>query len=474
MEEFDLIVVGSGPGGYVAAIRAAGLGLKVACVEKFDALGGVCLNVGCIPTKTLIHSSSIFKMAQEEMANMGIEFKNLSLNLSKMQKRKVEIVDSLTRGVEALFIKNKIKRIKGFATFTSKYQIDVEGKKYQAKYFLLATGSKPKTMLGAKLDQDNIISSTGALSLEQVPKNLIIVGAGVIALEFAYIWHSLGSKVTMVGRSKLPLSKEDTEIGKAVQEYLTELGITLKTPKKFLQIKGGKTPTIEIEDLETKKQETLKGDKILISTGREAFTKGFGLDKIGVELNDKGFIKVNKLYKTNIDNFYAIGDVIGGALLAHKAEKEGILAVENIEGALKGAKNAIEGAKGAYFLDYQCLPTVVYTKPEIATLGFNEQQLQNQKIEYIKGKFPFLANSRARTIDEKRGFVKILADKKTNIILGSHIFGPHAGDLIQELVIAMEKRLTLNDIIYGNHAHPSFSEAIKEAAMAALKRAIHI
>ncbi len=467
MEEFDLIVIGSGPGGYVAAIRASQLGLKVACVEKFDSLGGICLNVGCIPTKALIHSSSVFKQAKEGMENMGIEFNQLTLNLAKMQKRKEEIVLSLTKGVEALFIKNKVKRIKGFAKFVSRHEIEVEGNKYKSKYFLLATGSKPKTILNTELDKGNIISSTGALSLKQVPKNLIIVGAGVIALEFAYIWHSLGSKVTMVGRSSLPLSKEDTEISKAVKEYLEELGIVLKTQKKFLQIKDGTNPTLDIEDLETKEQETLKGDKILISTGREAFTKGFGLEKVGVELNNNGFIKVNKLYKTNVDNLYAIGDVIGGAMLAHKAEKEGILAVENIANVLKGAKSV-------HFLDYQCLPTVVYTKPEIATLGFNEKALQNQKIEYIKGKFPFLANARARTIDEKRGFVKILADKKTNIILGCHIFGPYAGDLMQELVIAMEKRLTLSDIIYGNHAHPSFSEAIKEAAMAALKRAIHI
>ncbi len=471
MEEFDLIIVGSGPGGYVAAIRASQLGLKVACVEKFSTLGGVCLNVGCIPTKALIHSSSLFEMAKGEMANMGIEFKKLSLNLAKMQKRKEEIVKSLTTGVEALFIKNKVKRIKGLAKFISQETIEVEGKKYKSKYFLLATGSKPKTILGATLDTDNIISSTGALNLTQVPNNLIIVGAGVIALEFAYIWHSLGSKVTMVGRSKLPLSKEDNEIGKAVQKYLKEMGIILKTPKKFLRIKGGKTPTLDIEDLETKEQETLRGDKILISTGREPSTQGLGIEKIGIELNDSGFIKVDKRYKTNVDNFYAIGDVIGGAMLAHKAEKEGMLAAENIENILKGAKSV---QKSMHFLDYQCLPTVVYTKPEIATLGFNEQQLQNQKIDYIKGKFPFLANARARTTNETRGFVKILADKKTKIILGSHIFGPSAGDLIQELVLAMEKRLTLDDIIYGHHAHPSFSEAIKEAAMSALNRAIHI
>jgi len=464
-ESFDLIVVGGGPGGYVCAIRAAQLGLKTGCIESRGTLGGTCLNVGCIPSKSLLNSSDLFNKAKNNFDNLGIETGNIKLNLKKMMTNKTKSVQVLTKGVEFLFRKNKVSYIKGKAIFFSKNDIVVyEGEKktsYKSKNIVIATGSVPTSLPGIEIDEKNIISSTGALSLDKTPSDLVIIGGGYIGLEMGSVWARLGSKVTVIEFLDHIIPGMDREISKEFQKILTKQGMKFILNSKVTSVstKGSKASVNFINE-KTKSKEKIDCDKVLVSVGRKAYTEGLNLSKIGVDKDEKGRIKVNKNFQTSVKNIYAIGDVIKGPMLAHKAEEEGI-AVAEILGGQAGHVN------------YDVIPGVIYTNPEVAYVGKTEEQLKDSKINYKVGKFPFMANSRAKVNNEVEGFVKILADSKSDKVLGVHIIGPHCGDMIAEMALAMEFGASSEDIARTCHAHPTHTEAIKEAALAVDKRPIH-
>jgi len=462
---FDLLVIGGGPGGYVCAIRAAQLGLKTACIESRGTLGGTCLNVGCIPSKSLLNSSELFSKAKNNFDSIGIETGNIKLNLKKMMTNKSKSVQILTKGVEFLFKKNKVSYIKGKGVLFSKNDVVVyqDGKKtsYKSKNVVIATGSSSTSLPGIKIDEKNIISSTGALSLEMVPKNLVIIGGGYIGLEMGSVWARLGSKVTVIEFLDHIIPGMDREVSKEFEKILKKQGIQFKLNTKVTGVKtsAGKT-MVEFSNNDTKVKENLECDKVLVSVGRRPYTEGLNLSKIGVKKDEKGRIVINGKFQTSVTNIYAIGDVIKGPMLAHKAEEEGIAVAEILAGQ-------------AGHVNYDVIPGVIYTSPEVATVGKTEEELKKLKIDYKVGKFPFLANSRAKVNNESEGFVKILADSRTDKVLGVHIIGPHCGDMIAEMALAMEFGASSEDIARTCHAHPTHTEAIKEAALAVDKRPIH-
>ena len=463
--KFDVIVIGGGPGGYVCAIRAAQLGLKAACVESRGSLGGTCLNVGCIPSKSLLNLSEAYHKAKTSYSGLGIEIDNLKLNISKMMSNKEKSVGALTKGIEFLFKKNKVTYLKGKGVIFSKNTVVVyngENKSsYEAKNIVIATGSVPSSLPGINIDEDKIVSSTGALSFKSVPKHLVVIGAGYIGLEMGSVWLRLGSKVTVLEYLDFITPGMDREVSNEFQKILKKQGMSFKLNSKVesVQVKG-ENIEITFTDNATKQKDVIVADKALISVGRKPYTEGLNLSKIGIKKDNKGCVEVNKKFQTAIKNIYAIGDVIKGPMLAHKAEEEGIAVAE-----------IIAGQSG--HVNYDVIPGVVYTSPEIASIGKTEEQLKQEKIDYRVGKFPFLANSRAKVTNETEGFVKILADAKTDRILGVHMIGPHTGEMIAEMAVAMEFGASSEDIARICHAHPTHTEAIREAALAVDKRPIH-
>ena len=465
MDNFDLVVIGGGPGGYVCAIRAAQLGLKTACVESRGALGGTCLNVGCIPSKSLLNLSENFHKAKKDFNQQGIEIDGIRLNIEKMMSNKNKSVQILTKGVEFLFKKNKVTYIKGKGVLFSKNDVVVydNNKKtnYKTKNIVIATGSEVASLPGIKIDEKNIISSTGALSLNKVPKKLAIIGGGYIGLEMGSVWSRLGSEVTVIEYLDFITPGMDREISNEFKKILTKQGIKFQLGSKVNSLKNtGSKVTINYTNIKNSKDEILEVDKALISVGRKPYTEGLNLTKVGVKKDNKGRIEVNEKLQTSIQNIYAIGDVIKGPMLAHKAEEEGIAVAEILAGQ-------------AGYVNYNVIPGVIYTSPEVATVGKTEEQLKEENKNYKVGKFPFLANSRAKVNNETEGFVKILADSKSDKVLGVHIIGPHCGDMIAEMALAMEFGASAEDIARTCHAHPTHTEAIKEAALAVDKRPIH-
>ena len=464
MEEFDFLVIGGGPGGYVGAIRAAQLGLKTACIESRGTLGGTCLNVGCIPSKALLHSSDLYKKAKTEFKNIGININEPSLNLAKMMSHKAKGVEGLTKGIEFLFKKNKITYIKGFGSFKDKNTISVidqsnNQKDYKFKNAIIATGSVPTSLPNIEIDEKTVVSSTGALNLSSVPKKLVVVGGGYIGLEMGSVWLRLGAEVHVIEYLDYITPGMDREVSDAFLKILQKQGIQFNLSTKVISVKKNKNgATVTVEKNGAKSD--INCDIVLMSVGRKPNTVGLNLDKIGVKLDSKGRIETDNKYKTNLDNIYAIGDVIDGPMLAHKAEEEGIAIAELLSG------------KSGH-VNYNVIPGVIYTSPEVASVGKTEEQLKEQKISYKVGKFPFAANARAKINDEGDGFVKILADEKTDRVLGVHMIGPDVGNMIAEIALAMEFGASAEDIARTCHAHPTYAEAIKEAALAVDKRAIH-
>ena len=465
MDNFDLVVIGGGPGGYVCAIRAAQLGLKTACVESRGSLGGTCLNVGCIPSKSLLNLSENFLKAKKDFNQQGIEIEGIKLNIEKMMMNKNKSIQVLTKGVEFLFKKNKVTYIKGKGVLFSKNDIIVynnnQKTNYQAKNIVIATGSEVASLTGIKIDEKNIISSTGALSLKKVPKKLAVIGGGYIGLEMGSVWSRLGSEVTVIEYLDHITPGMDREISNEFKKILVKQGIKFKMDSKVNSVKNYNSGVIiNYTDIKNSKEENLEFDKVLVSVGRKPYTEGLNLSKVGIKKDNKGRIEVNEKLQTSIENIYAIGDVIKGPMLAHKAEDEGIAVAEILAGQ-------------AGHVNYDVIPGVIYTSPEVATVGKTEEQLKEQNKSYKVGKFPFLANSRAKVNNETEGFVKILADSKTDKVLGVHIIGPHCGDMIAEMALAMEFGASAEDIARTCHAHPTHTEAIKEAALAVDKRPIH-
>ena len=463
-DKFQAVVIGGGPGGYVCAIRLAQLGFKTACIESRGSLGGTCLNVGCIPSKSLLNLSEEFHKLKH-LGNKGIEIGEVKLNLSKMMKSKDKAVTILTKGVEFLLKKNKVAYFKGAGSFKSKNEISIKDDQnkeslIQAEKVIIATGSVPVSLPGINFDEKVIVSSTGALKLNQVPKKMIVVGGGYIGLEMGSVWSRLGADVNVVEFLDHITPGMDKEISNEFMKILKKQGINFHMKHKVETIKKNNSGVIvkTIDNNGNKKD--FECEVVLISVGRKPNTNGLNLKKIGVELDEKNRIKTDKNFKTNQDNIYAIGDVIAGPMLAHKAEDEGIAVAENIAGQ-------------SGHVNYDTIPGVVYTTPEVASIGKTEEQLKELNIKYKVGKFSFMANSRAKAIDDTEGFVKILAEEKTDKVLGAHLIGPHAGELIAEIGIAMEFGASSEDIARTCHAHPTFSEAVKEAALSVDKRAIH-
>ncbi len=462
LQSYDLIVIGSGPGGYVCAIRAAQLGMTVACVEKQETLGGTCLNIGCIPSKALLSDSEKFKEANTHFADIGIKASGIKLDLKAMMGHKDEVVKANTQGIEYLFKKNKITWLKGTGKIVKAGTVEVDGTAYTAKYIVIATGSDVVSLPGIEIDEDKIVSSTGALKLPKVPKSMVVIGGGYIGLEMGTVWSRLGAEVTVIEYLDRILPGMDGEISKEMQKILSKQGLKFRLGTKVKEAKAqSKNVALTVEPAEGGEEEKITADVVLVAVGRKPYTDKLGLETAGVETDDKGRIRTDSGFKTNVDGIYAIGDVIAGPMLAHKAEEEGVVLAE-----------ILAGQTG--HIDYNLIPGVVYTWPEVAQIGKTEEQLKEEGIAYKTGKFPFMANGRARAMNATEGFVKILADKKTDRVLGAHIIGPEAGTLIAELAIAMEFAASSEDIARTCHAHPTLEEAVKEAALAVDGRPIHI
>ena len=463
-EKFDVTVIGGGPAGYVCAIRASQLGLKTACIESRDTLGGTCLNIGCIPSKSLLNLSEAFQKAQN-FSRIGIETGDIRLNLPKMMKNKEKAVTILTKGVEFLLKKNKVNYIKGKGSLLGDNKVSISSKDNQTKIIeskniIISTGSEAAELPGVEFDETKILSSTGALSMSKVPKKMIIIGAGYIGLEMGSVWSRLGSEVHVIEYLDHITPGLDKEISSEFMKILKKQKINfhLNTEvKKVSKTENG--VTIHTNDAQNN-ENVFNGDVVLVSVGRKPYTESLNLEKVGINCDKKGRIKVNSKFQTNLKNIYAIGDVINGPMLAHKAEEEGVAVAELIAGQ-------------AGHVNYDLIPGVIYTSPEVAYVGKNEEELKENNINYKVGKFPFMANSRAKAIDQPEGFVKILADHRTDKVLGVHIIGPHAGEMIAEMSVAMEFGASSEDIARTCHAHPTFSEAIKEAALSVDKRQIH-
>ena len=461
-EQYDVIVIGGGPGGYVCAIRAAQLGMKVACIEKRATLGGTCLNVGCIPSKALLQSSENYHALLHGFAEHGVMAKEASFDLAKMMGHKDGVVTANVKGVEFLFKKNKVTWIKGTATFKSADTIAVDGKDHTAKHIVIATGSESVPLPGVEFDEKRIVTSTGAIALESVPKHLVVIGGGYIGLELGSVWRRLGSEVTVVEFLDRLVPTMDGEVATAFQRILGKLGMKFKLGTKVTKAEKGKDGvTLTLEPAKGGETETLQADVVLVAIGRRAHTEGLGLDAVGVATDERGRVKTDGHFATNVPGVYAIGDVIAGPMLAHKAEEEGVALAELLAGQ-------------AGHVNYGAIPGVVYTWPEVASVGKTEEELKAEGIAYKVGKFPFTANGRARAMGDTDGFVKLLSDKTTDKLLGAHILGPDAGTIIAELVMAIEFGASAEDVARTSHAHPSLNEAVKEAALAVDGRAIHI
>ena len=463
MEEFDITVIGSGPAGYVCAIRAAQLGYNVCCIEKGQTLGGTCLNIGCIPSKSLLHSSHLYDQASD-LKKLGINFDNVSFDLSKIMEKKSESVESLTKGVEFLFKKNKINRKSGFAKLKNINEIEIlSGEKSEtikSAKIIIATGSEVSSPDGVVIDEKDILSSTGALSLEKVPNHLVVIGAGYIGLEMGSVWSRLGSKVTVIEYADRILPGMDTEVSSSFQKILIKQGFDFKLSTALRSVnKEGDSLSVSVEN----KGQTMNidCDKVLISTGRRPYTFGLNLEELGVKLDDKGFIITDNHFKTSIDNIYAVGDCKLGPMLAHKASEEGTAVAEIINGQ-------------AGHVNYNAIPSVIYTAPEVASVGKTEDEIKAAGVTYKVGKFPFTANAKAKVMNDTGGFVKILSDNKSDEVLGVHIIGADAGNMIGELTVAMEFGASAEDIARTCHAHPTLTESIKEAALNVENQAIHI
>ena len=467
MSEYDLVVIGGGPGGYVAAIRAAQLGMKVACVEKRTTLGGTCLNIGCIPSKALLQSSEKYAEACHDLESHGVKVGAVKLDLKAMMARKDKVVGDLTGGIAFLFKKNKIEHISGTGTIESATAVKVTPDKgdpqtLQTKHILIATGSESMPLPGVEVDEKQIVSSTGALALGKVPKHLVVVGAGYIGLEMASVWGRLGAEVTCVEFLDRITPGMDGDTAKNFQRILKKQGMKFRLKTKVTAAKKTKAGVIlSAEPAAGGDAETIKCDAVLVAIGRRPYTDGLGLEAVGVETDDRGFIRIDDEFMTSVPGIHAIGDCVPGPMLAHKAEDEGVVCVEMLAGQ-------------SGHINYDAIPGIVYTWPEVASLGKTEESLKEAGVDYNVGKFPFSANSRARAIADSEGFVKVLADAKTDKVLGVHIVGPAAGDLIQEAVSVMEFGGSSEDIARTCHAHPGLSEAVKEAALAVNGRAIHM
>jgi dihydrolipoamide dehydrogenase len=464
--QFDLVVIGGGPGGYVCAIRAAQLGLKTACIEKRGALGGTCLNVGCIPSKALLHSSHKYEEAAHGLAAHGIKISGAAVDLPTMMGRKDKVVADLTKGIEFLFQKNKVTYVKGAARFVAANRIAVADgaaeRTLGAKHVVIATGSEVMPLPGVDFDEKQIVSSTGALMLPTVPGHLVVVGGGYIGLEMGSVWRRLGAKVTVVEFLDRIVPGMDGEIAKTFQRVLTKQGMSFRLGTKVTAAKkAGAGVTLTLEPAAGGKSEPLEADVALVAIGRRPHTNGLGLEAIGVAVDNKGRIPTDAHFRTNVAGVHAIGDVIAGPMLAHKAEEEGVAVAEILAGQ-------------AGHVNYETVPGVVYTWPEVAAVGKSEEELKSAGIAYRAGKFPFTANSRARCNADTDGFVKILADAKNDRVLGVHAIGPDAGTLIHECVMAMEFGGSAEDVARAFHGHPTLNEAVKEAALGVAGRAIHI
>jgi dihydrolipoamide dehydrogenase len=464
--QFDLVVIGGGPGGYVCAIRAAQLGLKTACVEKRGALGGTCLNVGCIPSKALLHSSHKYEEVAHGLVAHGIKVNGASLDLDGMMGRKDKVVADLTKGIEFLFQKNKVTYIKGAGRFVAANKIAIANgaaeQTIEAKNVVIATGSEVMPLPGVDIDEKQIVSSTGALALAKVPGHMVVVGGGYIGLEMGSVWRRLGAKVTVVEFLDRIVPGMDGEIAKTFQRVLTKQGITFRLGTKVTGAKKAEAGvTLTLELAAGGKSEMLEADVVLVAIGRRPHTNSLGLENIGIAVDNKGRISTDAHFQTNAPGVYAIGDVIAGPMLAHKAEEEGVAVAEILAGQ-------------AGHVNYETVPGVVYTWPEVAAVGKSEEELKSAGIAYKAGKFPFTANSRARCNADADGFVKILADANSDRVLGVHVIGPDAGTLIHECVMAMEFGASAEDVARAFHGHPTLNEAVKEAALGVAGRAIHI
>ncbi|BCI65936.1 dihydrolipoyl dehydrogenase [Acetobacter aceti] len=460
--DYDLVVIGAGPGGYICAIRAAQLGFKVACVEKRATLGGTCLNVGCIPSKALLQSSENYHAAEHDFATHGIDIAGIKLNLAQMQKRKAGIVEANVKGVEYLFKKNGITWLKGVGKVEGTGRLTVDGKPVTAKHIVIAAGSDSAGLKGVDVDEKVIVTSTGALELSAVPKKMVVIGGGVIGLELGSVWHRLGADVTVIEFLDRLVPGTDNEIEAAFRKILIKQGLTMKLGHKVTKAeKTGKGVKLTVEPSQGGAAETLDADVVLLAIGRTAASKNMGLEEAGIALDNRGRIEVDEHFATNVPGVYAIGDVIRGPMLAHKAEEEGVAVAEILAGQ-------------AGHVNYDAIPGVVYTWPEVATVGFTEEQLKEKGVEYKVGKFPFMANGRARAIGMTDGFVKVIADAKTDRVLGTHIIGPGAGELIAECTMAIEFGASSEDIGRVCHAHPTLSEAVKEAALGVTGHSLNI
>lgn len=458
----DLVVIGSGPGGYVAAIKAAQLGLKTVCVEKNATLGGTCLNVGCIPSKSLLNNSHYYHVAQKEFATRGIKCSEVSLDLDAMMKAKTDSVSALTGGIATLFKNNKVTHLQGFGKVTGPNEVTVskdDGSQevVNTKNILIATGSEVSPFPGIEIDEETIVSSTGALSLKQVPKRMVVIGAGVIGVELGSVWQRLGSEVTAVEfLDNIGGVGIDLEIAKTTQRSLTKQGLKFKLGHKVTSATKQSDGSIKVsvEKVKTGKVEEIECDVLLVCIGRRPYTNSIGLEEVGVAKDERNRVVINERFQTNVPSIYAIGDAVHGPMLAHKAEDEGIITVEGMCGS-------------AVHIDYNCVPSVVYTHPEVAWVGKSEEQLKEEGIPYKVGKFPLAANSRAKTNNDTDGMVKILSHKETDRILGAHIVASCAGELINEAALAMEYGAAAEDVARVCHAHPTVSEAFREACLAA-------
>lgn len=465
MSKYDVVVIGSGPGGYIAAIRCAQLGLKTAIIEKYNVLGGTCLNVGCIPSKALLDSSHHYEHAMENFKDHGIEIPgDIKLNFKKMIERKSAVVDQTTKGIEFLMSKNKIDVFTGTGSFKDATHIEIDGEEkttIEAKNTIIATGSKPAVLPFIKLDKKRIITSTEALSLKEIPKHLVVIGGGAIGLELGQVYRRLGAEVSVVEYMDRIIPTMDAAQSKDLTRALRKQGVKFYLSHQVSAVtKKGKEITVTATDKKDKEVK-ITGDYCLVSVGRKPFTEGLKAENAGLKISEKGMVEVNDQLQTNIDHIYAIGDVVRGAMLAHKASDEGVLVAEIIAGQKP-------------HLDYNLIPGVVYTWPEVASVGKTEEQLKEDKVDYKSGQFPMRALGRARASGDIDGFVKILSDKETDEILGVHMVGARAADLIAEAVVAMEYRASAEDIARMSHAHPTYSEAIKEAALAATEnRPLH-
>jgi dihydrolipoamide dehydrogenase len=461
MASYDVIVIGSGPGGYVCAIRCAQLGLKTACVEGRESLGGTCLNIGCIPSKALLHASHMAHEAEANFATMGLKVAAPKIDWAKMQAFKDDVVGQNTKGVEFLFKKNKIDRLTGWASIPAEGQVKVGDEVHQAKHIVIATGSEAASLPGVEVDEKNVVTSTGALSLAKIPKTLAVIGGGVIGLELGSVYSRLGAKVTVVEFLDTLIPGSDGEVQRTFARLLKRQGLEIITGAAVQKVETTKTKSkLSYKMRKDGKEASLDAEVVLVATGRKPYTEGLGLDALGVKLSERGQIETDAQWRTSIAGIYAIGDVIAGPMLAHKAEDEGMAVAE-----------VIAGQHG--HVNYGVIPGVIYTAPEVASVGETEETLKAAGRAYKAGKFSFMGNGRARASLAAEGFVKILADKETDRILGAHIIGPAAGELIHEICVAMEFGAAAEDVARTCHAHPTYSEAVREAALACGDGAIH-